>query len=71
MTLEEEERKLARNEREKLRLREKRGGLKGNLSEQEKLVKIVAQNKKKREYNRDRQRKIRAEETRLVQQILS
>ena len=70
MTL-EEERRLARNEREKLRLREKRGGLKGNLSEQEKLVKIVAQNKKKREYNRDRQRKIRAEETRLVQQILS
>ena len=66
-----EEKRLARNEREKLRLREKRGGLKRSVSEQEKLVKTIAQNKKKREYNRDRQRKIRAEETRLVQQILS
>jgi len=66
-----EEKRLARNQRERDRLREKRGGLKRSISEQEKLVKCIAQNKKKREYNRDRQRKIRAEETRLVQQILS
>ena len=63
--------KEERNIRERDRLREKRGGLKRSVSEQEKLVKTIAQNKKKREYNRDRQRKIRAEETRLVQQILS
>lgn len=66
-----EEKRLARNEREKLRLREKRGGLKRSISEQEKLAKTIAQNKKKREYNRDRQRKIRAEETRLVEQIVA
>ncbi len=63
--------KEERNIRERDRLREKRGGLKRSISEQEKLAKTIAQNKKKREYNRDRQRKIRAEETRLVQQILS
>jgi Skp family chaperone for outer membrane proteins len=63
--------KEERNIRERDRLREKRGGLKRSISEHEKLAKTIAQNKKKREYNRDRQRKIRAEETRLVQQILS
>lgn len=66
-----EEKRLLRNQRERDRLRQKRGGLKRSVSEQEKLAKTIAQNKKKREYNRDRQRKIRAEETRLVQQILS
>lgn len=62
-----EEKRLARNEREKLRLREKRGGLKPKPT----MDQLIQRNKKKREYNRDRQRKIRAEETRLVQQILS
>ena len=66
-----EEKRLARNQRERDRLREKRGGLKRSISEQEKLVKTIAQNKKKREYNRDRQRKIRQQDQDLVQQILS
>ena len=63
--------KEERNIRERDRLREKRGGLKRNLSKQEKLAKYLAQNKKKREYNKIRQRKIRAEENKLVQQIVA
>lgn len=61
-----EEKRLARNEREKLRLREKRGGLKPEPTRDT----LIERNKKKREYNRDRQRKIRQQEQELVKQII-
>ena len=61
-----EEKRLARNEREKLRLREKRGGLKPKPT----LEQRIETARKKREYNRNRQRKIRQQEQEMVKQIL-
>jgi hypothetical protein len=64
-----EEKRLARNKRERDRLRAKRALLPKPTAE-EKLAKKVQQNKRKREYNRDRQRKIRQQENQLVLDIL-
>ena len=65
-----EEKRLIKNEREKLRLREKRGGLKRDkITEEERHQKKIDQNRKKREYNKKRQRIIRAEEENLSFQI--
>jgi hypothetical protein len=66
-----EEKRLARNQRERDRLRAKRALLLPKLTEEEKRTKLVQQNKRKREYNRDRQRKIRQQENELVFNILS
>jgi hypothetical protein len=61
--------KEERNIRERDRLRAKRALL-PKLTEEEKRTKKVQQNKRKREYNRDRMRKIRNDENQLVLDIL-
>lgn len=63
--------KEERNIRERDRLRAKRALLLPKLTEEEKRSKLVQQHKRKREYNRDRQRKIRQQEQHLITQILS
>jgi hypothetical protein len=63
--------KEERNIRERDRLRAKRALLLPKLSEEEKRTKKVQQNKRKREYNRDRMRKIRQQENQLVLDILN
>jgi hypothetical protein len=63
--------KEERNIRERDRLRAKRALLLPKLTEEEKRTKKVQQHKRKREYNRDRQRKIRQQEQHLITQILS
>ena len=63
--------KEERNIRERDRLRAKRALLLPKLTEEEKRTKLVQQHKRKREYNRDRQRKIRQQEQHLITQILS
>jgi hypothetical protein len=62
--------KEERNIRERDRLRAKRALLLPKLTEEEKRTKLVQQNKRKREYNRDRQRKIRQQDNELVLDIL-
>jgi hypothetical protein len=62
--------KEERNIRERDRLRAKRALLLPKLTEEEKRTKLVQQHKRKREYNRDRQRKIRQQENQLVLDIL-
>jgi hypothetical protein len=62
--------KEERNIRERDRLRAKRALLLPKLTEEEKRTKKVQQHKRKREYNRDRQRKIRQQENELVLDIL-
>ncbi len=62
--------KEERNIRERDRLRAKRALL-PKLTEEEKRTKLVQQHKRKREYNRDRMRKIRQQENQLVLDILN
>ena len=62
--------KEERNIRERDRLRAKRALLLPKLTEEEKRTKLVQQNKRKREYNWDRQRKIRQQDNELVLDIL-
>ena len=63
--------KEERNIRERDRLRAKRALLLPKLTEEEKRTKKIQQAKNKREYNRDRMRKIRQDDQDLVKQILS
>jgi hypothetical protein len=63
--------KEERNIRERDRLRAKRALLLPKLTEEEKRTKKVQQAKHKREYNRDRQRKIRQQDNELVLDILN